>query len=246
MTLTATTDLLDTLKAMTVAQQNIIRQGHDAYVNRRLCFFVKWPASKADAQALIPEYVKEIAPGQFQLTDLGVNLYRAWLHQPAARPGADKQPVGYHGTRHSRNWVVRDMFEQKLPVAAINAEPTAEPAVVEVSEIFQHPAAATEPVHEPAPALPRARTNRMEGIPPYKPTEPVHEPAPVPPVPPQPPMPPTPAAVVQLDLTAFMQPLLAQIAALEAKLAAVAAPTPQPRPAVRRKSNAAMPMPVLV
>ncbi len=223
MTLTATNtsaELVDILKGMTVAQQNIIRQGHDAYVNRRLCFFVKWPASKADAQSLIPEYVQEVAPSQFQLTDLGVNLYRAWLHQPPARPGADKQPAGYHGTRHSRNWVVSDLWEQKLPVAATNTEPAAEPAVVEVSEIFQHPAAATEPVHEPAP---------------------------IPPTPPQPPMPPTPAAVVQLDLTAFMQPLLAQIAALEAKLAAVAAPpAPQPRPVARRKSNAAMPMPVLV
>jgi hypothetical protein len=230
MTLTATntsTDLLDILKGMTVAQQNIIRQGYDAYTNRRLCFFVKWPASKADAQSLIPEYVQEIAPGQFQLTDLGVNLYRAWLHQPAARPGADKQPAGYHGTRHSRNWVVRDMFEQKLPVAAINAEPTTEPAVVEVSEIFQPPAAATEPTHESG-----------------KVSE--HFTALVPPTPPQPPVPPTPAAVVQLDLTAFMQPLLAQIAALEAKLAAATQPTPQPRPVARRKSNAAMPMTVLV
>ena len=55
-----------------------------------------------------------------------------------------------------------------------------------------------------------------------------------------------PAAVVQLDLTAFMQPLLAQIAALEAKLAAATQLAPQPRPVARRKSNAAMPMPVLV
>lgn len=223
MTLTATntsTDLLDILKAMPVAQQNIIRQGYDAYTNRRLCFFVKWPASKADAQSLIPEYVQEIAPGQFQLTDLGVNLYRAWLHQPAARPGADKQPVGYHGTRHSRNWVVRDMFEQKLPNNGLVATPaTTDTPVAEAVEVSDTPVAATESVHEPAP---------------------------IPPTPPQPPIPPTTAAVVQLDLTAFMQPLLAQIAALEAKLAAVAAPTPQPRPAVRRKSNAAMPMTVLV
>ncbi len=252
MTLTATntsTELVDILKAMTVAQQNIIRQGHDAYINRRLCFFVKWPASKADAQSLIPEYVQEIAPGQFQLTDVGVNLYRAWLHQPAARPGADKQPAGYHGTRHSRNWVVRDMFEQKLPSNGLAATPAAatDTPEVEAVEVSDAPVAATEPVHEPAPVLPRARTNRMDGIPPYKPSEPMHEPAPIPPTPPQPPMPPTPPAVVQLDLTAFMQPLLAQIAALEAKLAAVSAPpAPQPRPVARRKSNAAMSMPVLV
>ncbi len=223
MTLTATntsTDLLDILKAMTVAQQNIIRQGHDAYVNRRLCFFVKWPASKADAQSLIPEYVKEIAPNQFQLTDLGVNLYRAWLHQPAARPGADKQPAGYHGTRHNRNYVVREMFEQKLPNNGLAAAPAAtdtqEVKAVEISDV---PAAATEPVHEIAP---------------------------VPPTPPQPPMPPTPTAVVQLDLTAFMQPLLVQIAALEAKLAAATQPTPPSHPVARRKSHAARIVPVLV
>ncbi len=223
MTLTATntsTELVDILKAMTVAQQNIIRQGHDAYVNRRLCFFVKWPASKADAQSLIPEYVQEVAPGQFQLTDCGVNLYRAWLHQPPARPGADKQPAGYHGTHHSRNWVVRDMFEQKLPNNGLAATPaTTDTPVAEAVEIVHASAAATEPVHEPAP---------------------------IPPTPPQPPMPPTPAAIVQLDLTAFMQPLLAQIAALEAKLAATIQPAPPPRPVARRKSNAAMPMPVLV
>ncbi len=115
MTLTTTTtqpktdaELLALLSAMTMPQQNLIRQGYDAYVNRRLCFWVKWPASKTDAQSLIPEYLTEIAPGQFQLTDLGLNLYRAWLHQPLARPNADQIPQGYHGTRHSRNRTLRD------------------------------------------------------------------------------------------------------------------------------------------
>ncbi|MBZ0315066.1 MAG: hypothetical protein K8L91_01515, partial [Anaerolineae bacterium] len=58
-------------------------------------------------------------------------------------------------------------------------------------------------------------------------------------VPPTPPQPPTPA-VVQLDLTAFMQPLLAKIEALEAQLAA----PPKATPVIRRKARAAMPMPV--
>lgn len=216
MTLTTTTtqpktdtELLALLSAMTMPQQNILRQGYDAYVNRRLCFWVKWPASKADAQSLIPEYLTEIAPGQFQLTDLGVNLYRAWLHQPLARPNADKQPHGYHGTRHSRNRTLRDRWEQKLPSNGL-------------------PAGTPEPTKDGEQRSPLAEPVKVVEIP--------H--APVPPVPP------TPPAVVQLDLTAFMQPLLAEIEALKAQLAAQ--PAPQPKPVARRKSRAAMPLAVLV
>lgn len=236
-TTSATTDaeLLALLSAMTMPQQNIIRQGYDAYVNRRLCFWVKWPASKADAQSLIPEYLTEIAPGQFQLTDLGVNLYRAWLHQPLARPNADQQPHGYHGTRHSRNRSLRDMWEQKLPS---NGLPAATPESGKDSELLTKPAEAVEvsdtatSANEPAVELAEAVTLR-------------HTPAP--PTPPPPPVPPTPPAVVQLDLTAFMQPLLAEIEALKAQLAAVSTRSaPQPRPVARRKSRAAMPLAVLV
>ncbi len=226
MTLTTTqphtdAELLTLLNAMTNGQQNIIRQGYDAYVNRRPCFWVKWPASKADADALKPDYLTEIAPGQFQLTDLGVNLYRAWLHQPLARPNADKLPQGYHGTRQSRNRPLRDLWEQKLPANGLPVA-TAEP-----SEKLTYPSEAV--------AIPDT------------PTEPVHEPVKVsenlqPPVPPTPPQPPTPA-VVQLDLTAFMQPLLAKIEALEAQLAAVSKSAPQP--VIRRTSRAAMPMPIV-
>lgn len=236
-TTSATTDaeLLALLSAMTMPQQNIIRQGYDAYVNRRLCFWVKWPASKADAQSLIPEYLTEIAPGQFQLTDLGVNLYRAWLHQPLARPNADQQPQSYHGTRHSRNHNLRDRWEQKLPN---NGLPTATSAPDKDGE---QPFAPAEAVETPAPAT--------------SVNEPVHEPvkgaenlqppvSPTPPPPPVPPVPPTSPAVVQLDLTAFMQPLLAEIEALKAQLAAQ--PAPPPKPVARRKSRAAMPMAVLV
>lgn len=208
MTLTATTprtdaELLATLNAMTNGQQNIMRQGYNAYSKRQMCFWVKYPATKADAQSLTPEYITEVAPNQYKLTDLGVKLYRVWLNQPLARPGADKLPQGYHGTHHSRNRTLRDMWEQKLPSSGL---PTA-PATAER-------AAAPTPV-----------------------TEPVREPAPVPPTPPQPPTP----AVVQLDLTAFIQPLLAEIEALKAQLAAQATPTP----VIRRKSRAAMPMPIV-
>lgn len=218
MTLTATTaqtktdaELLALLNAMTNGQQNIMRQGYNAYSKRQLCFWVKYPATKADVQSLTPEYITEVAPNQYKLTDLGVKLYQAWLNQPLARPGADKQPQGYHGTRHSRNWVVRDLWEQKLPSSGQPAAP--ESAKPEAVEIPDTPAAATEPVHESVP------------------------------VPPTPPQPPTPT-VVQLDLTAFIQPLLAEIEALKAQLAAVAKPAP--KPVVRRTARAAMPMAVLV
>ncbi|MBZ0316483.1 MAG: hypothetical protein K8L91_08695 [Anaerolineae bacterium] len=243
MTLTTTTtstktdaELLALLSAMTMPQQNILRQGYDAYVNRRLCFWVKWPASKADAQSLIPEYLTEVAPGQFQLTDLGVNLYRAWLHQPLARPNADKQPQGYHGTRHSRNRNLRDMWEQKVPNNGLTAT-TLEPA---------------KDGEQRSPLAEAAATDRVSATPATSANEPVSASAKgaenlqplVPPPPPQPPVPSTPPAVVQLDLTAFMQPLLAEIEALKAQLAAQ--PAPPPKPVARRKSRAAMPMAVLV
>lgn len=233
MTLTTTqpqtdAELLALLNAMTNGQQNIIRQGYDAYVNRRLCFWIKWPASKADAESLKPDYLTEIAPGQFQLTDLGVNLYRAWLHQPLARPGADKQPQGYHGTRQSRNRNLRDMWERKLPsngLAAVTAEPAKDGDKLSPSiEAVAIPDTPTKPVHEPAEVGENLSL-------------------PVPPTPPQPPVPPTPPAVVQLDLTAFIQPLLAEIEALKAQLAAVSKPAPQP--VIRRTSRAAMPMPIV-
>ncbi|MCQ3932351.1 MAG: hypothetical protein DPW16_18020 [Chloroflexi bacterium] len=227
-------ELLALLSAMTVPQQNLIRQGYDAYVNRRLCFWAKWPASKTDAQSLIPEYLTEIAPGQFQLTDLGVNLYRAWLHQPLARPDADKQPQSYHGTRHSRNRNVRDLWEQKVPSSGL---PAATPESSKDSELLTKPA---EGVETPATAT---RANE----PAVKPAERAENFQPLAlPTPPPPPTPPTPPAVIQLDLSAFMQPLLAEIAALKAQLAATATPAPQPRPVARRKSRAAMPMTVLV
>lgn len=235
------TELLAILSAMTVPQQNLMRQGYDAYVNRRLCFWVKWPASKADAESLQPDYLTEIAPGQFQLTDLGVNLYRAWLHQPLARPNADKQPSGYHGTRHSRNRNLRDMWEQKVPH---NGLPAATPEPAKDGE-------------QRSPLAEAAATDRVSATPATSANEPVSASAkgaenlqpPIPLTPPQPPVPPapsTPPAVVQLDLTAFMQPLLAEIEALKAQLAAVAKPAPQPKPVTRRKSHAAMPLAVLV
>lgn len=214
MTLTTTptrtdAELLALLNAMTNGQQNIMRQGYNAYSKRQMCFWVKYPATKADAQSLTPEYITEVAPNQYKLTDLGVKLYRVWLNQPLARPGADKLPQGYHGTHHSRNRHLRDSWEQKLPSNGLPTTPTtAEPE-------------ATESATAPTPV-----------------TEPVREPAPVPPTPPQPPTP----AVVQLDLTAFIQPLLAKIEALEAQLAA----PPKPTPIIRRKARAAMPMAVLV
>lgn len=225
MTLTLTptqsdAEALALLNAMSNGQQNILRQGYNAYSKRQMCFWVKFPATKADAESLKPDYLTEIAPNQFKLTDLGVKLYRVWLNQPLARPGADKLPQGYHGTRQSRNRTLRDMWEQKLPS---NGLPTApQPEAVETPD-----APTNESVTEP-----------VKGV------QILHPP--VPPTPPQPPIPPTPA-VVQLDLTAFIQPLLAKIEALEAQLAAISTPSaPQPRPVARRKSRAAMPMTVLV
>ncbi|KAB2864136.1 MAG: hypothetical protein K8L91_31870 [Anaerolineae bacterium] len=223
MTLTTTTptrtdaELLALLNAMSNGQQNILRQGYNAYSKRQMCFWAKFPATKADAESLMPEYITEIAPNQYKLTDLGVKLYRVWLNQPLARPGADKLPQGYHGTHHSRNRTLRDLWEQKLPSNGLPAV-TTEPDAVEIADT-----PTDEPVSEPV----KVSEN-------FQP--------PVPPTPPQPPTSPMPA-VVQLDLTAFMQPLLAEIETLKAQIAS--ASQPAPKPVARRTARAAMPQPII-
>lgn len=220
MTLTAPTtqlptdaELLAIFKTLTPAQKWVISHGHDSYVNRRLCFWLKSPATAADAQTLMDAgYVQLVAKGQYRLTDLGLALYRAWLHQPPATP--NKTP-GYNGTHMSRNRNLRDHWETKLsstPLANAARAADAQPEAVEIptAEIE------TEPASD-------------------KVVEILH--APVPPTPPQPPTPAVPG-VIQLDLTAFIQPLIAEIETLKAQLAAQSKPAPRP---VARRPRPSMP-----
>ncbi|MBI5928380.1 MAG: hypothetical protein HY862_03675 [Chloroflexi bacterium] len=111
--------LLELLKAMSVGQQNALRQGHDAYTKRRTAFFLKMPTTKAEAEALCPLYLTNVAPGQYRITELGLNVYRAHLHRPIVDSNAGTKPHTYHGTTLGRNFRLRDMWEAKLPANGV-------------------------------------------------------------------------------------------------------------------------------
>ncbi|MBI5929055.1 MAG: hypothetical protein HY862_07090 [Chloroflexi bacterium] len=241
MTLTTTqpitsAELLDLLHAMTVGQQNAMRYGHDAYVNRRRCFFLKWPTTKAEAEALCPDYLTQVGHGQYAITELGLAVYRAYLHQPIVPPDAGSKPQTYHGTRLGRNYRLRDMWENKLPANGLRG-------AAEVAE----PDAPVEAVERPdTPVVNATSADLATATPAEVVVESVIEVAPTPAV----------AATtlaplddVQIDITGMLQPLLAQIAALETKLAQVSAtlaPPPRPLALQRKGRRAAMPLAVLV
>ncbi len=56
-------ELVEQLYAMSAGQQNAMRYGHDAYINRRRCFFLKWPTTKAEADLIrLHEFLDPVNP----------------------------------------------------------------------------------------------------------------------------------------------------------------------------------------